>query len=68
MKDEMGGIPIKEFISLGAKQYAISTAGDHEVKKAKGVTRSIVKRCIDMNDYKNALFHNTVESREQSTI
>lgn len=68
MKDEMGGVPIKEFISLGAKQYAILSAENQEVKKVKGITHSAVKRHINFDDYKRALFENAVERREQTTI
>ena len=68
MKSETADVPITEFIALGAKQYAIQTADDHVVKKSKGVKKNIVKRHISMDDYKNALFHHTVEKREQTTI
>lgn len=41
-KDEMGGELITEFIGLRAKLYCIKTEKD-EIKKAKGVSKSVVK-------------------------
>lgn len=68
MKSETGDSSIIEFIALGAKQYAIKTVDDQIMKKAKGTKKYIVERQITMEDYKNALFHNKVEKREQATI
>ena len=68
MKDEAAGIPIAEFVSTGAKQYAFRTVGGSVVKRAKGVKQNVVKRQIDLEDYKNALFNNSIERREQTTI
>ena len=63
MKSETAGSSIPEFIALGSEQYAIETADDQIIKKAKGV-----KRHITMDDYKNALFYNKIEKREQISI
>lgn len=68
MKDEAAGIPIAEFVSLGAKQYTFRTVEDKVVKKAKGVKRNIVKRNISLEDYKTALFEKSIERREETTI
>ena len=68
MKDEAAGVPIAEFISLGAKQYTFRTVREDVVKKAKGVKKNIVKRSITMDDYKTALFEQGCERREQATI
>ena len=68
MKSETADSSISEFIALGPKQYALKTADDQIIKKAKGVKKCVVKRHIPMDDYKNALFHNKVEKREQTTI
>lgn len=68
MKDEAAGIPIAEFVSLGAKQYTFRTVEDEVVKKAKGVKRNIVKRNISLEDYKTALFEKSIEKREETTI
>lgn len=68
MKDEMGGDVIDEFVALGAKQYAITTAENGVLKKVKGITKNTVKRHISADDYKRVLFQQGVEKREQVTI
>lgn len=68
MKSETGDTSISEYIALGAKHYAIETSYHLVVRKAKGVKKCVVKRQITMDDYKNALFHNKVEKREQTSI
>lgn len=68
MKDEAAGIPIAEFVSLGAKQYTFQTVEDEVVKKAKGVKKNVVKRSITIEDYKEALFDQSITRREQATL
>src|SRR5882757_2455502 len=43
-KDEMAGIPIKEFIGLRSKMYSILVDDGEEKKTAKGVGRSVIKK------------------------
>lgn len=68
MKDESAGVPIAEFVSLGAKQYTFRTVKDEVTKKAKGVKKNIVRRLITLEDYRNALFERSITTREQTTI
>lgn len=68
MKDETAGIPIVEFIALGAKQYTFRTVADEVVKKSKGVKKQVVKRHITLEDYKDVLFNQSIERREQASI
>ena len=68
MKDEAAGVPIAEFVSLGAKQYAFRTVDDQIVRKSRGVKKNVVKRCITLEDYKKVLFKRSIERCEQSTI
>ncbi|KAJ8980524.1 hypothetical protein NQ317_008321 [Molorchus minor] len=49
MKDEYAGRPIECFYGTGAKAYCVK-AGDL-MKKAKGVSRSVIKHQIDFSDY-----------------
>ena len=37
MKDEFGGVKIKEFVELKSKMYPLIASNDLEVSKAKGV-------------------------------
>ena len=56
MKDELGGVIIKEFIGLRAKMYLVSPANRKEMKKAKGVKKNVVKQQIKHQLYKDCLF------------
>ena len=56
LKDECAGTPIEEFVALGAKQYAFKTSDGKSEKKSRVVRKSVVKRKITFEDYKNFLF------------
>ena len=56
MKDEGGGVPVAEFVALKAKMYSIMMGDEKNVKKAKGVKRCVVKKEINNEQYKEALF------------
>ena len=43
MKDEMGGVAIKEFLEVQAMMYSILTTNKKETKTAKGIKKSVVK-------------------------
>ena len=68
LKDECAGVPIDEFVALGAKQYAFKTSDGKTEKKSRGVKRSVIKRKITFEDYKNSLLRGEFQHREQSTI
>ena len=55
-KDETGGEIIEEFVWLRAKLYSYKMLEGEEIKKWKGVKRSVVKKSIAHEDYKNCLF------------
>ena len=55
MKIELGGKIITEFVTLRPKTYSYLTDDGKEDKKAKGTKRSVIKRMIKFNDYKNCL-------------
>lgn len=57
-KDEMKGEIIDKFIALRAKMYAISRK-DKEIKKIKGISKSVVKNHIRFEHYEESLFSQT---------
>ena len=55
-KDEAAGKVIDEFKGLRAKSYSYKMFEGEETKKCKGVKKSVVKKNISQEDYKNCLF------------
>lgn len=68
MKDETAGNPITEFVGLRSKLYAFKTDDNHEEKRAKGISKNIVKQTINIEDYKAVLFNREVMYRKMQTI
>ena len=59
-KDECNGKLISEYVGLRPKMYSILISECEEsetIKKAKGVKKYVVKKHIQHNDYKQALFN-----------
>ena len=56
MKDECAGTPIAECVCLRPKMYSILKADEKNIKKAKGVKKSVVKKQIMHEHYKETLF------------
>ena len=59
MKDEAGGEAILEFVGLRAKAYAFLQDAQGEIvqcKKLKGTKKSVVKKKIHFEHYKNCLY------------
>ena len=62
MKDECAGKPIIEYVGLRPKMYSILMGSPgfgvepQVIKKAKGVKRYVVKKNIQHENYKEALF------------
>jgi hypothetical protein len=57
MKDECTGTPIAEYIGLRPKLYSVLRADEQVIKKAKGVKKYIIKKQINFDNYKDALFN-----------
>ena len=55
MKDELGGVIMREFVSLWPKMYSYQI-GNSEPKKCKEIKRCVVKHTISFDDYKKFLF------------
>jgi hypothetical protein len=59
MKDECAGKPIIEYVGLRPKMYSILKS-DGNIRKAKGVKKCVVKNHILHENYKEALFDQTI--------
>ncbi|XP_064646145.1 uncharacterized protein LOC135499330 [Lineus longissimus] len=68
MKDEEAGHRITEFIALRSKLYAYTTDKDEEVKKCKGVKKSVVKNEISFEDYKTQVLATIDEEADSSEV
>ena len=55
MKDECAGTPIAECVRLRPKMCSILKADEKSIKKAKGVKKSVVKKQIKHDKYKETL-------------
>jgi hypothetical protein len=66
MKDETCGRPISEFVGLRSKMYSIK-CGDQDLKRAKGISRAVVKKEILHEDYRETLFNGTL-MEHQTTL
>lgn len=58
MKDETASVPIREFVGIRAKMYSMD-CGDHEKKRAKGVTKAVIKKRLT-----HALYLSTLRNEE----
>ena len=54
IKDEMGRVPIAEFVGR-AKLYQVLAGNSKEMKKAKGVNKTVVKHEIKHSNYLDCL-------------
>lgn len=50
-KDEMKGEPVESFAGVRPKSYSIRVSGETEIKRAKGVKKGVIDRCITHDDY-----------------
>ena len=57
MKDETGGVTIKEFVGLKPKMYSFLVDDSNEHKKTKGMNKNVVAT-ISHNEYKDVLLNN----------
>ena len=55
MKDKLGGQIMKIFVGLRPKTYAYLKGNDDEIKKQKGKKRCVIKRNLQIKDFKNCL-------------
>ena len=70
-KDELNGVPLKEFVGLKAKMYSLKYREGGEVvesKRAKGVKKCVIKKRVSHEDYKQCLFENQTFYRAAHSI
>ncbi len=68
-KDEVCGKQIEEFVGLRAKLYSYKMFDDGiEEKKCKGIKKSVVKKNITHDDYKDCLFTRRERYRRMNVI
>ena len=60
MKDELKGKIIKEFVTARPKTYSYLTDDDRNVIKTKGTKKSMIKRILNFDGYKDCLFKNEI--------
>ena len=68
LKDECNDCPIAEFVGLSPKMYSILEAGGTNTKKAKGVTRTVVKKDLRHELYKQCLDEHKEMKHAQAVI
>ena len=68
MKDESNMCPIVEFCAMGPKCYSFLTDDDEVKKKGKGVSKSVLKKEVSHNDYKNTLMTGKRLERKNTCI
>ena len=67
-KDEVNGKVIDEFVGLRAKLYSYKMLEGEEIKKCKGVKKSVVKKSITHENYKKCLFTGKEQLRKMNVI
>ena len=67
-KDECCGRPIAEFVGLRPKMYSILEAGGQNIKKAKGVQKTVVKKDLCHMLYKHCLDEHQEMKHKQIVI
>ena len=55
LKDECNGRPITEFVGLRPKMYSILEVNEENIRKAKGVQKTVVKKDLRHVLYKQCL-------------
>ena len=69
MKDEAGGKIIEEFVGLRSKLYSVRMHEDKkEEKKCKGIKKSVIKKTITHQDYKDCLISGKKQMRSMNII
>ncbi|XP_050516578.1 uncharacterized protein LOC126891446 [Diabrotica virgifera virgifera] len=51
MKDEFKGVPVESFIGTGAKAYCVKLSNSNLLKKAKGISKNVIKHQLQLSDY-----------------
>ena len=67
-KDEVVGKQITHFVGLRPKLYSFKIEENKELRKCKGIKKSVVKKTMDFNDYVQCLFTGEKEMRTMKII
>ena len=67
-KDEAAGKIMEEFVGLRAKLYSYKMFEGKESKKCKGIKKSVVKKSITHEDYKNCWFTGKEQYQKMNVI
>ena len=62
-KDETAGAQINEFVGLRSKLYCYSFNSE-EIKKAKGISKTVINKNIRMDEYKRTLFNKEIINKK----
>ena len=68
MKDECAGIPIKEYVGLRPKLYAILKENNEDIKKAKGTKKYVIEGEINYENFKDSLFNKKTYEHSMNMI
>ena len=68
MKDENGGVIMTEFVGLRAKCYSFINEAGIEVKKDKGIPKSVVQHSMQHEHWKSCLFDKSVVRANMNMI
>ena len=67
-KDEAGGKQITHFVGLRPKLYSYKVEEEGEIRKAKGVKKNVIEKCLTFEDYKKCLFSEEDLMKEMNVI
>ena len=67
-KDESCGIPITEFVGLRSKMYSYVKDNNKEGRTAKGIKKSVIKKDITHENYKEILFKDKQMYHKMKTV
>ena len=67
-KDEASVLPITEFIGLRSKMYSYMKDNNKGGKTAKGIKKSVIKKDIQHNNYRDVLFNSKQMCHTMKTI
>jgi len=66
-KDELNGVPLKEYCGLRSKMYSYMYENKNPVR-CKGIKKSVVNKTINIDDFKRCLFEDVEQYREMNCI
>ena len=68
LKDECAGAPIAEYIGLRPKLYSVLRTDEQLIKKAKGTKKYVIKKQINFENYKDALFNKQTYTHQMNIL